>query len=170
MEDFIEKLKSKNNNNNTKSFYNAFGLGNKNEDILYYPMYQSFYNRKISCNIDDCQNAIKLKVKRAIDYINDKNIQYIDFIKIDTEGNEFEVLKGFDNKIQIVKIIQFEYGGTFKDAEVKLNDIIIYLKKYGFEDFSYLYPDGRRIINNFNDHYKYCNIVCRNSKFKDLIF
>jgi hypothetical protein len=61
-----------------------------------------------------------------------------------------------------VKIVQFEYGGTFKDNKVKLSEVIDYLKEFGFFDFSYLTSMGMDKIENFNDHYQYCNIVCFN--------
>ena len=36
--------------------------------------------------------------------------KYIDFVKIDVEGHELEVLEGFGNLIKITKLIQFEFG------------------------------------------------------------
>ena len=66
-----------------------------------------------------------------------------------------------------VKIIQFEYGGTFLDNNKKLIDVINYLQDKGFYNFSYLTSYGTEIITDFNDHYQYCNIVCinKNSNF-----
>ena len=52
---------------------------------------------------------IKLNTKKLISYINQKNIHHIDFLKIDTEGFEFEILKGLEDKIKLVKIIMFEH-------------------------------------------------------------
>lgn len=92
----------------------------------------------------------------------ENNIYEIDFLKIDTEGFELCVLKGFDDYLKKVKIIQFEYGGTFLDNEIKLSTIIDYLKNYNFSNFSYLVKDGTILIENFEDHYQYCNIVCIN--------
>lgn len=77
------------------------------------------------------------------------------------------MLEGFEDKLNIVKIIQFEYGGTFLDNNVKLIDVIKFLEKKGFYKFSYLTNYGTEIIKDFTDHYKYCNIVCinKNSNF-----
>lgn len=57
-------------------------------------------------------------------YMKKKKIRHIDFIKIDTEGNEVSALKGLKNAIadQSVDYIQFEYGGTYKDAGIRLAD------------------------------------------------
>lgn len=45
-------------------------------------------------------------------YCRIHNIQYIDYLKIDTEGHEYSVLEGFTQMFQQEKIgcIQFEYG------------------------------------------------------------
>ena len=64
--------------------------------------------------------------------------------------------------LQNVKIIQFEYGGTFLDNNLKLIDVIQYLESKGFYKFSYLTYYGTVLITDFSDHYKYCNIVCIN--------
>jgi len=153
---------------NKKSYFNNFGLGNDNNIIFYYPKYQSFYDRVKSCNISDDSNKILLNIRKAKDYIVEKNIQNIDFIKIDTEGYELKVLQGFEDSLQNIKIIQFEYGGTFLDNNVRLLDVIQYLEQYGFHKFSYLTNSGTHLITDFNDHYQYCNIVCIN-KNSDII-
>lgn len=162
--EFIEKL-SKQPNLNKTAYFNNFGLGNENKESYYYPHYQSFFDRIKSCHISDDSNKIILNIKKAKDYITEKNIKSIDFIKIDTEGYELSVLQGFEECLEFVKIIQFEYGGTFIDNNLKLMDVIQYLEKFGFYNFSYLTNNGLILINDFNDHYQYCNIVCTNKKY-----
>lgn len=90
------------------------------------------------------------------------------FLQRRTEGHEMNVLLGFEEEIKKCKLIQFEYGGTFKEVNVKLIDIINYLKSYDFIDYAYLSNDGYIKINDFNDHYCYCNIICFNSKYGTL--
>lgn len=143
-----------------KSYFNSFGLGNDSKEMYYYPAYQSFYDRTVSCGKSDEQNKVLFKIKKASEYIVESNIDSIDFLKIDTEGFELEVLKGFDGYLSRVKIIQFEYGGTFLDNKLKLKDVIDYLRSFGFHQFSYLCKDGIELITDFTDHYQYCNIVC----------
>ena len=164
--DFIENIKNIN-NTNKKSYFNNFGLGEENKQIYYYPKYQSFYDRINSCGTSDYLNKLLLYIKKGSWYVIENNIKTVDFLKIDTEGYELNVLHGFEDFLKNIKIIQFEYGGTFLDNNTKLNDIINYLINKGFYKFSYLTNNGPILIKDFNDHYQYCNIVCinKNSSF-----
>ena len=157
--EFIEQLK-KQKNANKISYFNNFGLGNENNQFYYYPKYESFYDRIASCHISDDNNKILLNVKKGKDYVISKNIEKIDFLKIDTEGYELNVLQGFEECLENIKIIQFEYGGTFLDNNIKLIDVKNYLEQKGFHKFSYLTNAGPVLITDYNDHYQYCNIVC----------
>lgn len=162
--EFINNL-SRQQNKNKKSYFNNFGLGNENKELYYYPKYQSFYDRVNSCKISDESNKILLKIKKGKDYVTENKIESIDFLKIDTEGYELNVLQGFEDFLENIKIIQFEYGGTFLDNNVKLIEVIKHLEKYGFHKFSYLTNNQPVIIQDFTDHYQYCNIVCINKRF-----
>jgi FkbM family methyltransferase len=149
-------------NKNTMCSFNNFGLGDENKEQYYYPKYDSFYDRINSCKVSDYENKILLEIRKGIDYIKQNNIKSVDFMKIDTEGYELKVLKGFEDFLQHVKVIQFEYGGTFLDNNTKLINVIEYLREHGFHKFSYVTRTGIRLIDDFNDHYNYCNIVCIN--------
>ena len=166
VDEFIENLK-KNKNLNKTSYFNNFGLGNENKEIYYYPRYESFYDRINSCKVSDDSNKILLCIQKGNDYVISKNIKSIDFLKIDTEGYELNVLQGFEDFLENIKIIQFEYGGTFLDNNLKLMDVKKYLEEKGFYKFSYLTNNGPVLITDFSDHYQYCNIVCinKNSDF-----
>ena len=179
------------NNKNKLSFFNTFGLGNANKQLVYYPRYQSFLNRTESVGIDASKEGRILEIRKGTDYMIEKNITTIDFMKIDTEGFELEVLKGFEENLKNTKIIQFEYGSASLDNSFKLNDIIKYLEKYEFHKFSYLHKTGKTKLEDLKgmtittdvvwhkhglqhevkyieedgfvpDHYNYCNIVCIN--------
>tara|TARA_Y100000389_G_scaffold1905_1_gene1947 strand:+ start:1610 stop:2260 length:651 start_codon:yes stop_codon:yes gene_type:complete len=166
---FMEKLK-KMKSLNTSSYHNTFGLGNTNSKLNYYPKYQSFYDRIKSCKVSDDVNKIVLQIQKGKDYMIENKISKIDFMKIDTEGYELEVLKGFEDYLQNIMIIQFEYGGTYIDSGNRLLDVVHLLENKGFENFSYLSKSGPVLITNFKDTYKYCNIVCINKTSKFVPF
>ncbi len=73
------------------------------------------------------ENDISLTVLQ--NYIDKENIDYINILKIDTEGSEFEILKGLKEKIGIIDIIYFEHHYdnmvdkkyTFRDIHNHLN-------------------------------------------------
>ena len=67
-----------------------------------------------------------------------KNIKKIDFLKIDTEGYEYEILLGLENKIKFVDTLMFEHH---------YDNMII--KNYTFRDINNYLK-----INNFNQIYK----------------
>ena len=166
VQDFIDKLK-KQPNVNKASYFNSVGLGDESKELYYYPRYQSFHDRIHSCHASDASNKITLHIQKGYDYVTEKKIKGIDFLKIDTEGYELNVLKGFEGFLKNVKVIQFEYGGTFLDNNTRLRDVTQYLEKQGFYNFSYLTTNGTERITDFSDHYQYCNIVCvhRNCDF-----
>jgi FkbM family methyltransferase len=160
--EFISALE-KQTTKNTRSFYNPFGLSEHAALLEYYPAHQSFHNRVVSVGKDDSANKKILRVESAKQYISEHSLQKIDFVKIDTEGHEFSVLKGFGDALSIVDTIQFEYGGTYKDTGIKLREVINYLREHGFSNFSYVAPGGVVPISDFTDHYQYCNILCKRS-------
>ncbi len=90
--------------------------------------------------------------------LDSEGYDVIDFLKIDTEGYELNVLKGCRNLLSEKKIrfIQFEYGGCFKDLGIKLNDVIEYLKEFGYGVYKYQY-DKFTLIENFEDDYEWLN-------------
>lgn len=160
--EFLEQLQQNPINHNISSYFQNFGLSDENTTLAYYPHYQSFFDRVQSCGKSDAEHQRTLSVRRADEFIMENNIVRIDFLKIDTEGYEWKVLKGFGDQLSIVRIIQFEYGGTFIDSGTHLRDIITYLRERHFVNFSYVTAGGLVPLKNEDDHYQYCNIMCFN--------
>ena len=76
------------------------------------------------------QKKIPIKVITLDKFISDKNIRYIDLLKIDTEGYEYNVLRGLSNHHDKIKLIYFEHH---------YDDMI--LKNYKFQDIHSLLTD-----------------------------
>ena len=68
------------------------------------------------------------------EYMSKKNISKIDFLKIDTEGYEFEVLSGAKNNIKNVNLVLFEhhYHDMIK-KNYKFSNLHDLLNKNNFE-------------------------------------
>ena len=100
---------------------------------------------------------IKIKISKLKDYIEKNNIKKIDFMKIDTEGYEYEILLGLESKIKLVDIIIFEHhydnmikkGYTFGDINkllIKNNFNKIYKSRMPFrKTFEYIYKSKEPI-------------------------
>ena len=90
-----------------------------------------------------------------IDFIEKKKIEFIDLLKIDTEGYELNVLKGLIRYNKKVKLIYFEHH--YDDMIIKnykFKDIHKLLKDYGFikirkskmlfrKSFEYIYENKK---------------------------
>jgi FkbM family methyltransferase len=70
-------------------------------------------------------------------FCKQQGIEAIDFLKIDVEGAEWDVLQGAHGLISQKKIrfIQFEYGGTYPDAAITLEQVYAYLTEQGYVIF-----------------------------------
>ena len=103
---------------NNKSVYTKF----KKIIISIFYFSNQIYKRKIKIKKDLLSNILKLsKVKK------------IDLLKIDTEGHEFNVLKGAKNFLKNTNLVLFEFH--YDDSIIKkynYNDVNNFLKKKNF--------------------------------------
>ena len=123
---FAETLWNKVYDLNTLVYVNNFGLGKESGWIKYYPDSQSFIKRTVDFQSDE-KKSIILQIKDFKEYITENNIENIDFLKIDTEGSEPDIL--FYNIEYIknhIKFIQFEYASTWLDREEKFTIYDVY--------------------------------------------
>ena len=95
---------------------------------------QLLYGRKNT----NFYKEFEIKISTLSDYIANNNFKNIDFIKIDTEGYEYEILKGLEEEFKIVKFIMFEHH---------YDDML--LKNYTFSNIHELLKQ-----NNFQKFYK----------------
>jgi len=57
----------------------------------------------------------------------------VDMAKIDVEGFELMVLRGFGDAIRYVRVLQFEFGGTNIDTKVFFRDLWRFFEEAGFD-------------------------------------
>jgi FkbM family methyltransferase len=133
-EPLLEEIKNKNNIS-----FNNFALGNTIEEKDFYYYYGSFMYRPEEPKFTGKFQTKKSNIKKLIDYVKEKNITYIDYLKIDTEGFDFEVIKGCGDFINNIKYIQFEDFVNFYNGIVT-KDLFDY-----FKDWNIYYIGGRPI-------------------------
>ncbi len=76
------------------------------------------------------------------------------FVKIDVEGAETKVLKGFGEKLREVDVLQIEwFFRDFNENQMKLGEIVPLLEKYGFVGFI------QRELGYLEDYPSACDLI-----------
>jgi FkbM family methyltransferase len=116
---------------NIKS-YNLQNVELHNEAIWIENTYLNFSNdNSLSSRIkepgENVNNSIKVKAARLFDLLT----QPVDFLKVDIEGAEYQVLKDIEPKLHLVQHLFFEYHGNFNQNN-ELSDIFSILSRNNF--------------------------------------
>lgn len=118
-----------------KMFPNSFGLSDSIGAIpfKYKSSYDAVSSSVMDLRLDDSEIMTGL-VCSGDEYVKSRKIDQIDFLKIDTEGNEGNVFRGFQKTIAEgkVKIIQFEYSFVCVLTKWMLIDSYRFLTPYGY--------------------------------------
>ncbi len=137
--------------NKTNIFLNNYGVGEIKKKINLFQNIESSSSSFNQLNTDSnyfkkkyfflnffgkkkILNPVSVEVVRLKDFIIKKKIEKINLLKIDTEGYEFNVIKGLDSEIKNVHLIHLEHH--FDDMIIKnytLSDIHNYLENKGFK-------------------------------------
>lgn len=113
---------------------------NKDESSL-----NSFYKRDSSvCSFTD---KTIVSVDTVDNFCFQNDIKNIDFLKIDVEGNEFKTILGAKRMIldKKIKIIQFEYGGTYISSRALLKDIFNFFEDKDYSIYKIYRKEVRKI-------------------------
>ena len=112
-------------------------------------------------------SAIEFQMATLDQFCEKEGIYEIDFLKIDTEGNEFSVLKGACKKLSEakIKIIQFEFGECDVFSRIFLADFYEILS-----DYNIFRLDSERLIplfeyNHANEIFCFQNFVAARKDF-----
>ncbi len=158
-------------------FPNNFALSNSEEIKTLYDYQDSrFLNTLYRRNYDD-EKTYKMGTPQQFPtlvttldaYCQRWEIQRINFLKIDVEGSELDVLKGARKILESGKIdfLQFEYGNTFKDAGISLKAVFQFLQQYRYSLFKIL-PDKLdfqgELLPEYED-WQWSNFLAVNERF-----
>jgi FkbM family methyltransferase len=158
---------------NNSIIINNFGLSNVNtKTLIYYDKENSglasLYRRNLKAYNIQLDKSEMVDLKRMEDYINERKIPRIDFLKVDIEGHELFAFKGFGPYLssKFITVIQFEYGGANLDSHTSLMEIYELLKKRGFEVFKIMpkYIEKRQYYP-YMDNFFYSNYVAISKEF-----
>ncbi|NCU33449.1 MAG: FkbM family methyltransferase [Candidatus Moranbacteria bacterium] len=115
---------------------------------------------------------VKCRVMKGDDFLEENGIDRVDIIKIDTEGHEFAVTKGFERAIKAgrVDVIQFEYGRVNVVSRALLYDFYQFFEKYGYV-VGKIFPKFVRFkdYDFFDDNFIGPNFVAVRKRRTDII-
>ena len=151
--EIFEKLDKKTKNLQNKEILKIFNFGlgtEKTEKFLNVNMDSAsssinklnenskYFKRKYKIlnfmNSKKISKPLKIKIVNLDSVLKESNFKVIDLLKIDTEGYEFNVLKGIGKRLGDIKVIYFEHH--FDDMIIKnykLSDIHNFLKLNNFK-------------------------------------
>jgi len=122
---------------------NAAGLSDAEGEIefSYAPNWDTL-SSAVAVTGDTLIEKMRGRVLSGGDYCRENGITQIDFLKMDVEGMEDRVLRGFSELLErrAIRVIQFEYGRVNIESHFLLKDFYSLLTGYGFT-VGKIYPD-----------------------------
>jgi len=146
---------------------NNFGVSNINDTAkIFYDKEQSglasLYQRNLDSYNLQLNQSEEILLKRIDEYIESKQIQHIDFVKIDIEGHELKAFEGFGDFLNsnFIDYLQFEYGGANLDSHTSLMEVYKFFEDRDFS-IAKVMPNGleMRKYQPFMDNFMYANYV-----------
>jgi FkbM family methyltransferase len=118
---------------------NNIGLSDSAETTTLYKDFDqsglaSVHQRNLSHYDIQMNETEEITLTTALSYIQEKNIEKINLIKIDVEGHELAALGGFGKFLspENIDFIQFEYGGANLDSHTSLLELFTFFEAKGF--------------------------------------
>lgn len=136
----------------TQVILNNIGLGKEQGEFnLYYDEPGSGTASLTKRNIDymgvEFKHCERVSIDTVDHYCEEKNIDFIDLLKIDVEGHELDVLDGAVNMLRKKSIgkVSFEFGGCNIDTRTFFKDFFCYFQKrhyrlYRITPSGYFFP------------------------------
>jgi FkbM family methyltransferase len=111
------------------------------------------------------KEKITVKIKTLDQFCKSKEINHIDYLKIDAEGAEYFIFLGAYEMLSKgnIKTIQFEYGGCNIDSETTLKQMFELLTQYNYSVYC-IVPQGLVKINKWNEkleNFQYSNYIAQ---------
>ncbi|MEL6673246.1 MAG: FkbM family methyltransferase [Bacteroidota bacterium] len=81
------------------------------------------------------QATLEIELMKGDDFLREKSLQQVDFLKLDIEGAEYAALEGFEQALEKgrIRLIQFEYGYINITTKKLLIDYYQFFAAYGYQ-------------------------------------
>lgn len=135
----------------------------------------SFYRRpEIEEKLGLDTVPISIQVRALDAFCKGQGIERINFLKVDTEGGELDVLTGARGLLerQAIDMIQVEYGGTYRDAGITLQEVHGFLRKYGYHLYR-MASEGLIRLDHWHgglENYRYSNYLAVSDSAVEEVF
>lgn len=111
----------------------------------------------------DASTPFHVGVERGDDYCDRNGVTHIDFLKVDVEGAEFEVLRGFERLFSAgqIDVVQFEYGPLALAVKTPLKDFFDFFSNAGML-LGKVYPRYVKLMDRYFpglDDFRWANYV-----------
>ncbi len=125
---------------------NNMGLGDKEEIKTLYRAGRSTHNSFYA--LEHNTTPYEVKVSTLDLYVKEKEINHIDFLKIDVEGYEFFVLKGAQKLLtaSAIDYIQFEFSGGTIESRTFFRDFVDMFDSYGYDLYRIRAKDVQKVV------------------------
>ena len=80
------------------------------------------------------KTPIKVKTERFDRWYHDNNIDKVDFVWLDTQGAEREVIEGMGTTIKNIKYIWMEYGEDLYEGAMNREETLLFMGQRGFKE------------------------------------
>lgn len=153
------KLLNENFGNSKNIFLNNNAISNESKELIFY--YNEEHRSSLSMSLfkqRESKNSVKVNSLKLSEYLINKNINHIDFLKIDIEGAEFEVIDDL-KKSDLFKIVDsmcIEYHHKFPGEKSKLSELLSIIEEFHFEYQVY----GDLIPKNSKDQFQDLILFC----------
>lgn len=141
-------------------------LGNEKGEVLIHPDTQSIHKRPHGES-----TPTTIVIQTLDEYCQQAEVESIDFMKIDVEGYELDVLRGGEGMIRNhVRTIQFEYGGTYQEVGISLGEVFEFLGD-GWSIYR-VCPKGLVEVAGYSpqlENYQYANFVASRERLDDYL-
>ena len=131
----VYKLLEFKKNNDPNLFTYNIALSNKKKKSILYTQNNSGESSLLKMNTNKLNSNIPIKIKcDTISRFCKKNkIKNIDILKIDTQGSEYNIIKGCGNFLKNIFIIEAEiiFNNTWKNSP-SIGELENFLKRFGF--------------------------------------
>ncbi len=128
---------------------NNFGLGKQSGE------FELFYNeigsglaslskRKLDHFGIDFKHTERVRIETLDDYCRNQKVENIDFLKLDVEGHELDVLQGGLQMFRDrrIKMLSFEFGGCNIDSRTYFQDFWYFFNENGMNNIFRIAPSG----------------------------